>query len=307
MNVYINYVSGNSTDSQGRCGVTNVVIDPNTGAITTALVTIYQFNGAGGSCDNNLGGLIGHEIGHVLGLGDVDWNPSCNGTIMGSSPDFVSSDQCHFVDMEWTEPPEIPPPPAPLPDPGPQCTADYTSPCSPIVINLDAKDDYELTGANSPVFFDMSGTGNPVKIGWTATAENEAFLWLDRNHNGRVTSGTELFGNFTPLKDGQLARNGFEALKELDDNHDGVIDEQDAIWTRLMLWRDLNHNGMSEPNEIAPLAGSGVTAIDLRYHWTGRRDAFGNQFRYQSTVWIENQRGDSRPKSLYDIFFVHVP
>src|SRR4051812_19872847 len=116
---------------------------------------------------------------------------------------------------------------------------------SPILINFE-KGDYRLTGSNAPVLFDMSGSGHPRPMGWTAAGADEAFLWLDRNNNGKVTSGAELFGNFTPLQNGQLARNGFEALRELDTNNDGVIDERDPIWSRLMLWRDLNHNGISE-------------------------------------------------------------
>jgi hypothetical protein len=88
-----------------------------------------------------------------------------------------------------------------------------------------------------------------------------------------------LFGNFTPLQNGQPAKNGFEALREFDTNGDGVIDNRDPIWSRLMLWKDLNHNGISEQNEILPIVESGVTSIDLHYHWTGRRDRWGNAFR----------------------------
>src|SRR5258708_23442627 len=154
----------------------------------------------------------------------------------------------------------------------------------------------------------MAGTGHPVQMGWTAPGANEAFLWLDREHNGKVDSGAELFGNFTVLKNGQRATNGFEALAEFDDNHDGVIDEHDAIWSRLMLWRDLNHSGTSEPSELSPLAGSGVVAIDLAYHFTGRTDLYGNQFRYESKVWFgDDNRPRSRAKPIYDIFFVRAP
>ncbi len=179
--------------------------------------------------------------------------------------------------------------------------------CSPIVINFE-NGDYRLTGANSPVLFDIRGDGHPLRMGWTAAGADEAFLWLDRNHNGKVTSGTELFGNFTPLRNGQLAKNGFEALRELDANNDGVIDERDPVWSRLMLWRDLNHNGISEPNEIAPLDGSGVYAIDLNYHWTGRHDSWGNAFRYESVVSMTNRGGHGiHQRPVYDIFFVSVP
>jgi hypothetical protein len=215
--------------------------------------------------------------------------------VFGTSQRITSAQAC--------APPAPPPPP---PDLGPQCGDNgWVGQCSPIVINF-GRGDYQLTGSNSPVLFDMSGTGTPVKMGWTAAGADEAFLWLDRNHNGKVTGGAELFGNFTPLKDGQLAANGFEALREYDDNRDGVIDERDAVWGRLMLWRDLNHNGISEPNEITTLAGSGVTRIELGYHWTGRLDVYGNAFKYESTVRLSDDGFRPRPKPVYDIFFVRV-
>ncbi len=178
---------------------------------------------------------------------------------------------------------------------------------SPIIINFE-NGDYRLTGRNAPVLFDMAGNGHATMMGWTVAGADEAFLWLDRNHNGKVTSGAELFGNFTPLRGGQLARNGFEALREFDTNGDGVIDERDPIWSRLMLWRDFNHNGISEQNEIAPLEGSGVASIDLRYHWSGRHDNWGNAFKYQSLVSMANHSGHgAQVRPVYDIFFVSVP
>jgi len=178
---------------------------------------------------------------------------------------------------------------------------------SPVIINLE-KGDYRVTGSNAPVLFDMAGNGHPRPMGWTAAGADEAFLWLDRNHNGKVTSGAELFGNFTPLQNGQLARNGFEALREFDTNVDGVIDERDPIWSRLMLWRDLNHNGISELNEIQPIAGSAVTAIFLNDHWSGRRDTSGSLFKYESLVSIRNASGHGvRKQPVYDIFFVPLP
>ncbi len=178
---------------------------------------------------------------------------------------------------------------------------------SPIIINFE-NGDYRLTGRNAPVLFDMAGNGHPTMMGWTVAGADEAFLWLDRNHNGKVTSGAELFGNFTPLQNGQLARNGFEALRELDANSDGVIDKRDPIWPRLMLWRDFNHNGISEPNELAPLEGSGVTSIDLHDHWTGRHDSWGNKFKYESLVSMTNASGHGvHRQPVYDIFFVPLP
>lgn len=173
---------------------------------------------------------------------------------------------------------------------------------SPIVVNFDSRG-YVLTGSNSPVEFDISATGQKWRIGWTAAEADESFLALDRNSNGVIDNGAELFGNATPLKNGALARNGFQVLQELDDNHDGIINSSDGIWSRLVLWRDWNHDGASQPWEITPVSESTLAAIDLSYHWTGRRDSFGNTFRYESLIVTAN--GHRRP--AYDIYFTRLP
>jgi hypothetical protein len=84
-----------------------------------------------------------------------------------------------------------------------------------------------------------------------------------------------------------------------------VIDQHDAIWSQLVLWRDVNHNGISEKNELIPISQSTVVAIGLNYHWAARRDQYGNIFRYKSLVWL-NREGVPTPRPIYDIFFVPV-
>jgi hypothetical protein len=154
---------------------------------------------------------------------------------------------------------------------------------------------------------DPLASGHPARIGWTAADADECFLWLDRNGNGTVDNGAELFGTATRLRNGALATNGFEALRELDTNGDGLVDANDACWPMLLVWRDLNHNGISEPSEIMPLVQTGVVGISLSYHGAGRSDLWGNTFRYESLFWLEDSRGHRTAKSVYDIFFVPVP
>jgi hypothetical protein len=306
MNVDINFIPGATQDSQGRCGHTDLILNGTTGEITGATIWMWQFQSNGVNCWDpaTLTDLVAHEVGHVLGLNDVDWNTSCNGTIMGSSPSYVSSDQCGFVDQEWDEPGESDPNVLPPPDTD-QCGFNgWVSACSPIVINLGTAN-YQLTGADSPVLFDISATGTPRWVGWTAPDTDQAFLWLDRDHNGKVDSGAELFGTATILRDGTTARNGYVALAEFDDNADGVIDSNDAIWPQLQLWFDFNHDGISQPEEIMPISLSRVRSIDLRYHWAGRRDVFGNLFRYESRVQLD-ERGHVVNRPIYDIYFVVV-
>jgi hypothetical protein len=188
------------------------------------------------------------------------------------------------------------------------CTIDPVTglPSTPIVINF-AHGAYRLTGAESPVTFDFFATGQPIQMGWTAPQADEAFLCLDRDHSGTIEDGTELFGNAARLMDGTRADHGFEVLLELDDNHDFVIDVRDSIWPELLLWRDLNHDAVSQSDEMSRLDGSGVAAIGLDYHWSGRVDPSGNALHYQSKVWIGEAGRHPTPRPLYDVFFVRVP
>lgn len=311
-NIVINGSSGypvtvNYHDTPGdRCGMHTAVI---IGGLPAG-ATIDLFASAGGYSCEPVSDALAHELGHVLGLADVSYSGNCFGSIMGGRAPggtrTVTSSDCATADQNWTTPAERDKrPPGDDRNPGNNeggCGDD----CSPIIINFE-NGDYRLTGANSPVRFAMNPQREPVLMGWTAAGADEAFLWLDRNHNGRVTSGAELFGNFTPLRNGGFAKNGFEALSELDDNHDGAIDENDAIWSELLLWRDLNHNGISEPDEITPISASDLTAIDLHDHWTGKSDTQGNSFRYESLVSIKNPSGHAVHKQpVYDIFFVSV-
>ena len=118
------------------------------------------------------------------------------------------------------------------------------------------------------VRFDHEGDGSKTGTGWISS--NVAFLVLDRNGNGLVDDGRELFGDNTPRNlDGTLAltlgkaTNGFDALKQEDTNADGVVDASDARFADLRLWQDLNQDGISQANELSTLASRGITSLSL--------------------------------------------
>jgi hypothetical protein len=180
------------------------------------------------------------------------------------------------------------------------------TPGSPIIVDL-GRDGYHLTNVENGVLFDLNADGTAEHVSWTQADSDDAFLAMDRNGNGRIDDGSELFGNHTPVYADRFdvrARNGFDALNFLEgpgygvSTFDQVIDRRDAVFSRLLLWRDLNHNGISETEELQTLESAGVSSISSIYKEKKRVDGEGNEFRLKSQiVWM-----DGTVDSVYDVW-----
>ena len=131
---------------------------------------------------------------------------------------------------------------------------------TPIVLDLDGHGVNTLAAAHG-VNFDLLGTGTVNKVGWVAG--NDGLLVMDRNHDGIINNGSELFGMGTILANGKHAKDGYVAMAEQDSNHDGKLDLHDANWKELKVWVDANHDGKTDAGELKSLEELGITALDL--------------------------------------------
>ncbi|HEX8408305.1 MAG TPA: hypothetical protein VF883_05535 [Thermoanaerobaculia bacterium] len=309
------------------CGNFQAVLN-SSGKIVGGWITLFGTSSNGQSCASTRPETLSHELGHVFGLDESE----CFGYMMSTNYQIagirsVQSDECAEVQDNWQTGNECWDANANgscdvnefddcvdlnfngrcddaegyVPDPD-QDTCPTGPPCwSPLIINL-TREPWQLSGPDDPVAFDIDGDGFRNRMTWTSGNSSLAFLAVDRNGNGRIDSGAELFGNWTPLAPGRRAVNGFQALEAYDTNSDRQVGAEDTNWSDLLLWIDRNHDGISQAGELQYVAESEIRAFELVYHWTGRHDKRGNYFAYQALARVGNER-----RSLYDIYFTVVP
>ena len=127
----------------------------------------------------------------------------------------------------------------------------------PLVLDLGADGVAIVNQADSTVFFDMDVSGTLQHMSWIGP--DDGFLVRDKNGNGVIDDGSELFGFYTD----PASNSGLEALGKLDANKDGVVSAADPLFAELRVWRDFDFDGVSQPAELSSLDEYGIVALPL--------------------------------------------
>ncbi|MBI5212128.1 MAG: hypothetical protein HY957_01995 [Nitrospirae bacterium] len=143
----------------------------------------------------------------------------------------------------------------------------------PAIVDLDG-DGIETTNVKDGAYFDHDGNGFAEQTGWAAS--DDGMLAMDRNGDGIINDGKELFGDQTLLANGTKAANAFEALREQDSNADGKIDANDTAFNQIKVWQDVDGDGYSTADELKSLSDVGIKSINLNSTPSTTTDSQGN-------------------------------
>ncbi|MBK4738006.1 calcium-binding protein, partial [Noviherbaspirillum pedocola] len=167
---------------------------------------------------------------------------------------------------------------------------------SPLILDLD-HDGIETISRTQGIHFDHDGNRFAETTGWVAP--DDGLLVWDRNGNGAIDDGSELFGNYAQITNGSHAANGFIALAALDDNHDGKIDAADATFSQLRVWKDADSNAVLGNGELLSLDAAGVQSLGVAYTAQSVTDAQGNQL-LQAGSYVD---ANGTSHAMVDVWF----
>ena len=175
----------------------------------------------------------------------------------------------------------------------------YSAGSTPLVLSFDGA---PVTFQASARAFAINGTMS-VATDWPTA--RTPWLALDRNSNGAIDDGGELFGSATLLKSGERATNGFLALRELDTDGDGQLTSADAGWSQLRLWNDGDSDRVSSTTELTGLGARRLVSIDLAYAVEKRCDDRGNCEVERAGFRYVDESGVEKSGVIIDVHLAH--
>lgn len=159
---------------------------------------------------------------------------------------------------------------------------------SPLVLDLNGDGVRTTALGETEGGFDLMNTGHAIRPGWISP--DDAFVAIDRNHNGIIDDRSELFG-------GDVGA-GFAQLREFDSNGDGVVNDQDARFGELLLWQDKNGNHQADDGELTSMGEAGVASLATGYQAIPEMQN-GNLLLDRSlATWA-----DGRTMDMVDVYF----
>jgi hypothetical protein len=166
---------------------------------------------------------------------------------------------------------------------------------TPLVFSFDHRP-VDFTQAEGE--FDLFGQGMSIGTDWVSAAT--PWLVLDRNHDGNIADGSELFGSMTVLPSGERAQDGFAALAALDADRDGWITPRDPGFAQLQLWSDTDQNRRSSASELSPLTAAKIDAIELAYRRVPRCETSGCELE-RARFTFHDADGATRTGAVIDV------
>ena len=180
----------------------------------------------------------------------------------------------------------------------------------PLTLDLNGDGIQTVPLSTPPLFFDLTASGIKTSVGWIAPSDG--LLVMDRNGNGVIDNGAELFGDATPQYDAAgnptttRTADGFAALAQEDSNHDGVVNNLDTNFASLRVWQDANQDGISQANELKTLYQQGIASFDVNAAHHLQTLANGNQIADLGTYTrVDGTTGNAgTPQGMADVNLV---
>lgn len=154
----------------------------------------------------------------------------------------------------------------------------------PLVFDLKG-DGIQTTGIKNGALFDMTGNGKLERTSFVT--DDDFLLALDHNKNGSIDSIKELFGDANGFAD------GIAELSSYDTNKDGMINEQDEVWSELVLF-NYTHG-------IVPISQAGISEISLDRRDVNGISNMGDRYSGEISFFLEN----GTERTARDYYFRH--